>query len=309
MPTADPQRVTVAIVGICGSAHLTRCLAGLAAQRDAPPFDIIVVYDPHLPDMPALAARHPDIRMVANAGQRTPLELAARAIREATGDLILLTEDHCVPAADWVRGLYDASIEGRAAVGGTVETDPAAGAVDWSFYYVDFFRYMKPVTEGPSPTLTVCNVAYRKRYLDDIAPLWAEFFHETAINNALRARFGSLWLLPAAEVRMRRTVRFSPAVYERYAFGRLFGCTRLQFASRGQAWVYTLLAPGLPILLLWRMGRKAVQRADAFRRFLLALPALTAMVLAWSWGEWLGYLTRRRPASLVVAPEIREAMR
>ena len=33
------------------------------------------------------------------------------------------------------------------------------------------------------------------------------------------------------------------------------------------------------------------------------------MVLWWSWGEWLGYLTRRHPRSLVVAPEIRAAQR
>lgn len=309
MSPPAPSSVTVAVVGICGPGHLERCLDALAAQEQAPPFETVVVYDPHLRGVPALAARYPGVRFVSNQGQRTPLELAARAVKESTGELVLLTEDHCIPRPDWVRRLVEAQRPDRAAVGGVVETHPDASALDWAFYYVDFFRYMRPVAEGPSPSLTVCNVAYRRAHLERVAPLWSEIFHETAINDALRQRFGPLWLHPAAEVRMRRTVRFTDAVYERYAFGRLFGCTRLQFAGPGRRLYYAVLAPALPLLLMGRMARKALRRADAFRRFVRALPALTAMVLAWSWGEWLGYLTRRRPASLVVAPEIREAER
>jgi hypothetical protein len=309
MTDAERPRVTVSIVGICGASHLASCLDALQAQEGAPAFEVVVVYDPHLRDMPALSSQYPAVRMVANEGQRTPLELASRAIREARGELVLLTEDHCVPRPDWVRRLCEAQAPGRAVVGGVVETDQDASAVDWAFYFVDFFRYMRPVQEGPSPTLTVCNASYRKAYLSEIAPLWQEIFHETAINDALRSRFGSLWLLPTAEVRMRRNVRFGDAVYERYAFGRLFGCTRLSFAGPGRRLYYAAFAPALPFLLMGRMARKAFRRGDGFLKFVRATPALLAMVLAWSWGEWLGYLTRRRPASLVVAPEIRAANR
>jgi hypothetical protein len=306
---AGPPRVTVAVVSICGAAHLTRCLDALAAQTGAPPFEVVVVFDPHLEDVPALQPRYPDVRLVSNEGQRTPLELASRAVREAGGDIVLLTEDHCVPRPDWVATLLAAVRPGRGAVGGVVEPESEARAVDWAFFYVDFFRYMRPVREGPSPSLTVCNVAYRRSDLEAIRPLWESFFHETAINDALRKRFGPLWLVPEAEVRMRRTVRFADAVYERYAFGRLFGCTRLVFAGPARRLFYTVFAPTLPLLLLGRMAAKAVRRPPVWLRFLKAAPALAVMVLAWSWGEWLGYLTRRRPRTLVVAPEIVAARR
>ena len=45
------------------------------------------------------------------------------------------------------------------------------------------------------------------------------------------------------------------------------------------------------------------------RGFLRAFVPLTLMVLWWSWGEWLGYVTGSYPSSLVVAPEIRAAQR
>ena len=309
--TSDPiiGTVTVAVVGICSAAHIARCLAALEAQEGAPPFDVVVVYDPHLGDMSVVRRQYPHARLVANEGQRTPLELAARAVREAAGDLIVLTEDHCIPAPDWVRRLHEAQAPGRAAVGGMVEAVPGASAVDWAFYYVDFFRYMQPAPAGPSRSLTVCNVAYRRSFLTEIAPLWEDIFHETAINEALRDRFGSLWLEPGAEVRMRRNVRFGDAVYERYAFGRLFGCTRLEFAGSGRRLYYALLSPVLPILLMGRMAGKAVRSRAGIINFVRSTPFLIAMVAAWSWGEWLGYVTRRRPKSLVVAPEIRASAR
>jgi hypothetical protein len=243
--------------------------------------------------------------MVTNEGQRTPLELAGRAVRESSGEIVLLSEDHCVPDPDWVASLLAALQPGRAAAGGCVAVEPGSTALDWAFYFVDFFRYAEPLAEGPSPSLTVCNVAYRRRDLESIAETWRDLFHETAVNEALRRRYGVLWLTPNARVTVYRHPRLRDALYERYAFGRLFGATRLGFVSRARRLVYTVLAPSLPVLLLGRMARKALVSSDLRRPFLRAFGHLKLLVLAWSWGEWLGYLTRRRPRDLTVAPNRR----
>jgi len=296
--------VTVAVVGICGAAHLRRCLAALDAQHGAPAFDILVVFDPKLDDIARMARERTDVRFVSNAGQRTPLELASRAVSEATGSLILLTEDHCVPGPGWVRAMVDAQSEERAVVGGTVEPLPGTTTADWAFYLVDYYRYMPPVEPGPSPTLTVCNASYRADRLEAIADVWADIFHETAINDRLASRHGSLWLAPDAKVAMRRHVRFRDALGERYAFGRLFGCTRLAFLPSWRRVYYVLLSPALPIILFGRMARASFRDAANARKFAGSALHVAALVLAWSWGEWLGYLTLRRPGSELVAPEV-----
>jgi glycosyl transferase family 2 len=301
--TAEGQSVVVAVVAICGAPLLKRCLDALAAQEQAPPFKVIVAYDPYLTDIPRLQECYPQICLIAHAGERTPVDLAARAVREADGDLVLLTEDHCEPRPDWVRRLCAALSSDRAAVGGVVETDRDASALDWAFYYVDFFRYLSPVSPGPVHSLSVCNVAYRRAALKVISPVWATAFHETTVNDALRTRVGPLWMVPEAEVLMRRQVRFADAIYERYAFGRLFGCTRLDFVSPGRRLYYRTFAPVLPLLLLSRMAGKAFRCRRILPKFLHTLPLLLPLVLAWSWGEWLGYLTRRPPRSLLVAAE------
>ncbi len=309
----EPQRkertVSVTVVCICSAAHLRRCLTALREQVEVPRFDLIVAYDPHIPGIEAAAAEFPEARMVCNEGQRTPLELASRAVRESTGDLILLTEDHCEPARRWVRTMIDAQSKDRAAVGGRVEIVPGASATDWAFYFVDFFRYAGPLPEGPSPALTVCNVSYDRERLAEVRKLWEMFFMEPVVNDALRARYGELWLAADSEVKMSRHASLRDALYERYAFGRLFGYTRNGFCSRGRRISYAVLAPTLPLLLLGRMARAASRSPELTRSFLRAIGPLVLMVISWTWGEWLGYLTGRLPRTLVVAPEIRQAHR
>jgi len=293
--------VTVAVVAICGPVHLERCLAALEAQVDGVEFDVVVIADPELQGLEDVAARH-GARFVTNAGQRTPLELASRAIQQASGDLVLLTEDHCIPEPNWVAAMRAAQHPGRAVVGGRVEVRSGVSAVDWAFYFVDFFRYAAPVAEGPSPTLTVCNAAYKKHELERIRDNWEVYFHETAVNEALRQRFGDLWLTPSSAVAMHRHVTFREAVRERYAFGRLFGCTRLNFCGPGKRLYYVAFAPALPLLLMGRMARKG-WTPRLRRAFVRAFPTLVVLALAWSFGEWLGYLTAREPGSLIAAQE------
>lgn len=301
---SPPQlSVSIAVVSICGAGHVARCLEALRSQTFGSPLEIVVVYDPGLRGVAALAGRFPGVRFVSNEDQRTPLELASRAISETHGDLVLLTEDHCLPAPDWVERLVEAQSIGRAAVGGRVEAAEGMSSVDWAFYFVDFFRYAAPQAEGPSPSLTVCNVAYRRSHLEAIREVWSGFFHETAVNEALRVRFGTLWLTPRARVSMRRHVTLAEALRERYAFGRLFGCARLEFVGAMKRLYYTAFAPCLPVLLMFRMTRTALGRRCLARPFLRAWPVLLALSIAWSWGEWLGYLSRRRPDSLLAARE------
>ena len=300
----DEQSVTVVVVAICSLQNIERTLSALRAQREAPHFDVVVAADPRLGALDELRAKFSEARFFSREGCRTPIELAALGVKRARGDRILLTEDSCLPDPRWVRSLALSPSEGRGAVGGVIEAGDSASAAMWAFYYVDFFRYMSPSASGESPTLSVCNVAYRRSDLTAIYDLWKDGFLETEVHNALRDKFGPLELCTDAVVQVRRNVRFGDAVYERYAFGRLFGSARVAHAKTGRRAYFSLFAPALPVLLMGRMTAEAVRNPQARGKFVKSLPSLIAMIGAWSWGEWLGYLTSRRPARITTAPEI-----
>jgi len=300
------ESVTVVVIAICGLPQLARTLEALIQQEGAPSFDIVVAADPRLGDLQAIEHKFPTVTILAEPGRLTPIELSAMGLEAATGERILLTEDSCLPDRNWVGELVRAPWRGHGAVGGVIEPGVSASAAMWAFYYVDFFRYMRPATAGATPTLSVCNVAYHRSHLEAIRELWKDGFHESEAHDALRKRFGPLYLCPTAEVRVRRNVRYSDAVYERYAFGRLFGATRVAHASAGRRLYYAAFSPALPALLLTRMTTTAAKRRGTRVSFLKALPSLVTMVFAWSWGEWLGYLTERRAKRITTAPEIPE---
>ncbi|MBI3661678.1 MAG: hypothetical protein HY234_01310 [Acidobacteria bacterium] len=307
MTSAAPNpSVTVGVVALCGPRHIERCLRALEAQSEAPAFDVVVAHNAALAGVSALGERFPAARFVCREGFQTPIDLAALAASKAAGEILLLTEDHCVPEPEWVRRLSAALEPGRAAVGGGIETD-AKTATSWAFYFVDFFRYLEPVPAGEAVSVSVCNVAYRRAELEGIRECWERGFHETEVHEQLRQRFGALWLVAGAAVKMRREVRFGDAVRERYDLGRLFAAKRAGFSGRGRRVFYLLFSPGLPVLLLGRMAGKALRRADTAGKFLQALAALVALVVAWSWGEFLGYLTGRAPAAVRFAEEIETA--
>ncbi|MEO8577901.1 MAG: hypothetical protein ABI556_14430 [Gemmatimonadales bacterium] len=308
-PKTEPEvnagpAITVVVVAICSIPQLRRSLEALELQEIRDSYEVVVAADSRFSGLDALAAEFPAMTFLAKGGCDTPIELTTLGLNIAKGQRIVLTEDSCVARPDWLATMAGTPWDGRGAVGGVVEATPGISAAMWAFCYVDFFRYMNPVGEGVAPTLSVCNVAYHMPHLETVRHLWRDGFHETVINGALSERFGPLWFCPRAEVQVKRDVTFGDAVYERYAFGRLFGATRIAHDGLGRRLYYAAVSPALPFLLMARMTGKARQDLGLMRQFIRSLPAILAMVAAWSWGEWLGYVTRRRPARITTAPEI-----
>ncbi len=298
--------ISVAVVCMSDARHLARCLDTLLSQRDAPEFEIVAVCDPRIAGIESVRRRFPQARILINEGQRTPLELASRALRECRAELILLTKDYCVPSADWVHATVQAQREDRAAVGGCVEIAMDASPTDWAYYFIDFSRHASPAAAGTASSLTVCNVAYQRVRLEAVRTLWESTFVESLINKALCTRAASLWIEPASIVTMSRPIALRDAVHERYAYGRLFGYSRLATCSTGRRLFYALFAPALPLLMLGRMGRAALRSRRHAAMFVRSIFPLTAMVLARSWGEWLAYLTGRPSRSFDDAAHVRK---
>ncbi len=301
----DRPELSIALVGICGVHDIRRCLESLLVQQDVPTPEIVLAYDPTLRDVDTLQSDFPTVRFIVHDEGRSPLQLASRGVRETTGKYVLLTEDHCIADPLWAKAMWDElRKESCGAVGGTIEIRDNAGPTDWAFYFVDFFRYARPVSVNLSPTLTVCNVGYRREDLDRLHVSWAPLFLETAVHDGLKEQVGPLHLSDKARLTMRRHVTLPSAIRERYVFGRLFGASRMKFTPALHKWKYRLAAPILPAMLMRRMGEKALFAPELRQHFLRSIGPLTLMIMAWSVGEWLGYWTETHPEDLTVAQEV-----
>ncbi len=152
---------------------------------------------------------------------------------------------------------------------------------------------MSPIPAGPAAHASDCNVSYVRRDLDEVADAWADEFHETTVQWALAKRGVPVLLDPHVVVQQHREVTLADYLRERRAHGRTYAETRVAGASIVARARFAALALLLPPVLLLRVRRTLAER-NATR----ALPAgvwgpLTRAAIAWSLGEWDGYMGRR----------------
>jgi hypothetical protein len=286
-------RLSVVVVPLGGEAEVARCLEALARQTFAGKIQIIVPCDETRAGMSQLHRCFADVEFLRLHGRRTPAELRAAGVRLARAEVVALTEDHCLPEPDWCARILHEHESPHAAVGGAVEKRTPDAALNWAFFFADYLRYARPLEAGPAVHLTDCNVSYKRAALEEIGGAWSTEFHENVVHAALRERGGSLWLCPEVVVWQGRSFRFSTALWDRYAFGRLFASTRVEKAPLPRRLLLLASAPLLPLLLLGRILLLLKQKRRYRMTFLRALPQVVLLACAWAWGELTGYLTCR----------------
>jgi len=289
--------LSVVVITVESAARLRTCLNALVRQT-APPAEILIPWDGCHGGSEALEREFPGVRFLPeSAAKLTFAQLRARGVAQATGAIVAITEDHFVPAEDWCERIGEEHRAPPAAIGGAVEKQTPDRALGWAFYLADYLRYLDP-PPGPSPHLTDGNVTYKRAALLEIGGVWRSEFHENVVHAALSAKGYALWLSPRIVVRQKRQITLGDALHDRYAFGRLFGSTRVAGMSAAARLKFAALCVLLPPVLVMRVARHLARtrryRAAAFGAF----PALVLISTVWAWGEFAGYATGRPDESL-----------
>lgn len=296
--------LSVVVAQISGRPeHLEACLASLTAQVAPPRMEIIVACDTRIGDVARFQGLFPSVQFLPP--KRIPRaalsgwnrehhdELRALGLRHARGDIIALIQDDCIPCSRWCATLVKEHAAPHAAVGGAIENRPT-GLLNWAIYFCDFGRYQNPVRRGPAPYVSDCNIAYKRRALEQTAELWKDAYHEASINRALQEAGETLWLSPDVVVwQHREKMGLTTALRERYVWARSYAGTRVAEAEPGKRFFYTSFALVLPLLMLGRAIVTILRKQRNVSRFILAFPLMVLLTVVWSWGEFIGYLTGR----------------
>lgn len=283
-------KLSVVVVPLEGPKKLNRCLAALALQRDIADLEIIVPYNEALEKFTLLESKFSNVFFVQLSGHHTYASLRGHGVRISSGEIVAITEDHCIPREDWAHEIVSAHDSPHAAIGGAVEKKRPDSKLNWALYLVDYLRYSTP-TEGPCRNLTDCNVSYKRAALEKISDVWTEEFHEPDVNGALSARGMSLWITPNIVLDQQRSIDLQEAFRDRYRFGRLFGAGRAINVSFRRRLLHLIFAPLLPALLTIRTMRDAHKRPAYTGPFWRSFGLVLLLNTVWAWGEFVGSLT------------------
>jgi hypothetical protein len=197
-----------------------------------------------------------------------------------------------VPRRDWARTII--AVHERlphAVIGGAIQNGRTS-VRHWAVFICDFNRYQPPFEPGPRAYVSDVNIGYKRRAIDATAPLWRNRYHETTVHWSLQAAGETLYLTPEFVVdQCRGPLRVSALIGERFAWGRLFAYTRARELGTTKRLALAAMAPLLPLLLLARHARLQLSKRLTFGRFLAASPLILLLLIAWSFGELIGYIT------------------
>ena len=294
-PVRSPE-LSVSVIMFTSRDSLVRCLEALEHQQDAPSFEVLVPHDDSLTDVSGLEDRFPNVEFLGLSGSRTPAELRTHAVNRATGAILALLEDHCMPAHDWCARIAAAHEAPHAAIGGAVDKGFAPGQSDdgilnWAVYMTDYSRYMPPMAAGTAHSLTDCNVTYKRAALERIRDAWTPEFHENLVNGLLQEQGETLWFDPSILVREYRPLTVGKVLRDRYSFGRLFASTRVAGAPMAKRLVWAGASVIMPPVLAMRAARNLTTRKRHQGQAVRCMPGLLFVSSVWMLGEMVGYLT------------------
>jgi hypothetical protein len=282
--------------------HLEGCLESLRQQVNAPSMEVLVTCDARLPGIDELGQRFPEVDFIAVEKLQTARsgpsrehhdELRGIGIRRAHAPLVALIEDVGSPDPNWAAALVKEHAQPYAAVGGAMENG-VDRPLNWAVYFGDFGRYQNPVPRGPSPYVSDANVCYKREALERVADAWPDSYNEARVHGALASHGEKLALSPDVIVLQHRlNLRLGPVLVERCVWGRSYAAVRVQGVSAAERAILAVLCPVLPFVLFSRQLGNVLRTKRNRMAFLKALPLTFLLDVAWSYGEFVGYVTRR----------------
>jgi glycosyltransferase involved in cell wall biosynthesis len=143
----DARPVSIIIPTFNGASRIGHCLDSLMAQVPGREVEILIVDDGSTDNIAEVVRRYPAARLISqkNAG---PATARNRGAREAVGEIILFTDDDCVPMPDWLDAMlapfHDPDVVGAKGVYRTHQKSIVARFVQVE--YEDKYRLMKGLT-------------------------------------------------------------------------------------------------------------------------------------------------------------------
>lgn len=289
--TIEPQRIL-------------EVLQALRTQDTAEDYEVIVV-DRRQDEISARIAREFPAVRVLPCDSTLPLPaMCDLALASARGEVVVVTEDHCVPAPSWLRSISDAFHEYPAAAGiaGAVVNGTAERAIDRATYLCEYAEFTPPIEEGTGGPLCGVNVAYRREVLLEVpVGLRRGRFWDSGVQSHLRDAGALLVATNRIRIEHRKRIPLGAFIAQRMAYSRQFAGLRFPrraWLRRGAA---ALATPLLPLLLAVRLARSSVRSPIVARQARTCVPLLVFFYCAWALGEFVGYA--RGPGTALVEVE------
>jgi GT2 family glycosyltransferase len=283
--------VSVVIASVNGLPEIDECLSALERQKGGVDFEVVVANRRQDGTAEHISRRFPGVKLLQFPGHFGIPQLRAMAMAEAKGDIIVVTEDHCIAPENWLAEIVKAHQLGYMVVGGAVENGKTDRIIDWSVFLCEYSSAMLPITAGEVNSIPGNNAAYKKAALDLVDDGIKKNFWESFLHDELRKKGIKLLSVPSIVVTHKKEFRFFYFLSQRFHYSRSFAGMRRSQIPQAKRLYYLLGSPLLPFLMAIRVAQNViVQKKRFYKEFFLSLPSLSVFFISYAMGEFIGYL-------------------
>ena len=288
----NPPRFSIVVPVRLAMDTIADTLRQLLERADGLPAEIIVSVQKDDPSARIITSlpEHPQLRILIVAEKAGIPQLRRDGVLAAQGEYVVITEDHCAYPSAWIQRLagpceaLDCDV-----TGGGVENG-CSSWLGWAQYFTRYSAFLPPVSAGPTRIVPGNDACYRRTWLDQRPQALAEGFWEAEFNQEILEAGAKFVLVPDATVTQRQRRGLLGYIPLRFRHGRCYGARRYQRSTITNRRRLIARAAFIPAVLLGRLARNVLRQRGYTARFFWSAPLVLLYTLAWSTGEWTGYL-------------------
>jgi len=285
-------RVSVVIAARNAARVIARCLSALHAQACPDGVEAIVADCSEDGTGTIVRTQFPGVRLLTFGPPMNLAQLRGRGIAVARGDIIAILDPYSIVDEQWLPELLKVHAERpNLIVGGAVELfrAEAQDLLAWATYINEYGMFMLPMTAGAMEILPGSNISYKRVALfDGEMPRYGDFW-KTFVNWKAERDHSPMWLAPSVVVRLHKPIPFGDFLHTRFDHGRCFAAMRVADARPVERLLRALTTPLLPIVFLWRTGRRYWAKRRYRAKLVLTVPLQLLLFGHWALGEFVGY--------------------
>jgi hypothetical protein len=238
-----------------------------------------------------ISIEYPEAILVPCPPSTSLPQMRTLAYEKSSGEIIAVTEDHCVPCPGWIEIVQKSFSDGGdrlVAVGGCVTNGVTVRGYDWATFLSEYSFFAPPVAEGPTEILPGMNIAYRRSALEQVPrELLTKGFWETTVHQPLLDYGGNF--LSINRLRMDHRKHFSVALSsrQRFLYSQYYSGIRFQSEPRWKKIAGAVACLALPPILFFRAFQSASRKGLKIE-FAKAMPGLFLLMIVWALGESYG---------------------
>ena len=293
MGTVD---ITVIVPSYNSRRTIEACLRALEMQVCRHAYEIIVVDSSGDDTCEIIQRNFPDVALYSFSKRRYPGEARNIGATKARGQILAFTDSDCIVDQDWIENIIEAHRGSSPLIGGVIDNGNPDSYVGWGHYFSEFSSWMPLTASGPVEEVPGGCLSMKRWAFDKYGPFpEGTLSEDTVLNWRFRGREKPL-LVSGIRVRHIHETNIVRLLKKHAAHGRHFAAARIAEYNFSvlHRWLYILISPLLPFVLFYRTCRRVIRLKVYRKEFAAASPVVFLSLVSWSWGEFCGYLLKRR---------------